>query len=312
MLHFIPGIADAKPPHATAAQLLSFFKMSFYLFATCSILVMAILMPVNYHVNGRLDTTPPDTDDGDWPDFRKSFDGGDSPPPKTGTPPEWLDLVSEMNTFLAIPFLFTCIISLLAMRALHGNYRRFIRARQLFSLELVHSIAARTVMVTNLPSHLQGERSLAVYFENMNLPVESVNLVREIGPLRDLLDRRSAVLLELEKAWTNYVGNPSTVASYDPSQNVRVDTAPVADMSEAEAQRPRLVVPHRRRPTLRPKWFSKTVDALEYWEARFRELDELVRLKRKSAKFKATHVAFVTFETASSAVCYFLWNTGVC
>lgn len=100
-------------------------------------------------------------------------------------PPEWLDLISEMSGFLAIPFLFTCIISPLAMRSLHWNYRRFIRARQLFSLELVHSIAALTVMVSNLPSH--RERSLAVYFENMNLPVERQPRARDrpsAGPHR--------------------------------------------------------------------------------------------------------------------------------
>ncbi|KAG8994392.1 hypothetical protein FRB94_009930 [Tulasnella sp. JGI-2019a] len=284
-----------------AAVLLSFFKMSFYLFATCSALVMAILMPVNYHVNGRLDTTPPDTDEGDWPALRASGGDGKSPSPGGGGALEWLDLVSQMNSFLAIPFLFTGIISLLALRALHQNYRRFIRSRQLFSLELVHSIAARTVMVTNLPNHLQGERTLAEYFENMNLPVESVSQVREIGSLKDLIDRRSAILLQLELAWTKYVGNPSTITSYDPSQNVRMDTTPLIDITDSESQRQRLVIPHSPRPTLRTGWFTKKVDALEFWEARFRELDELVRQRRKVAKFKATHVAFVTFETSSSA-----------
>ncbi|KAG8881367.1 hypothetical protein FRB97_009632 [Tulasnella sp. 331] len=284
-----------------AAVLLSFFKMSFYLFATCSALVMAILMPVNYHVNGRLDTTPPDTDEGDWPTFRAGGGSGEPPTPGGGGALEWLDLVSEMNSFLAIPFLFTGIISLLSLRALHQNYRRFIRSRQLFSLELVHSIAARTVMVTNLPNHLQGERTLAVYFENMSLPVESVSQVREIGSLRDLIDRRSATLLQLENAWTDYVGNPSTVAAYDPSQNVRMDTSPLVDITDSESQRQRLVVPHQSRPTLRPGWLTRKVDALEYWEARFRELDELVRQRRKNGKFKATHAAFVTFETSSSA-----------
>ncbi|KAG8943918.1 hypothetical protein FRC04_002406 [Tulasnella sp. 424] len=289
-----------------AAVLLSFLKMSFYLFSICAGLAVMILMPINYRVNGRIDTNDPeDGDDHDWfSSFQKDGNGTNPNQPKKpgffegGL--DWLDLISETNSYLTIPFLFTFIFSLLALRFLNQNYRRFIRARQLFSLELVHSIAARTVMVTNLPNHLQGERALAVYFENMNLPVESVNVVREVGSLKELIDKRTGVLLELESYWTNYVGNPSTVAGYDPSQNVRTDTTLLVDV-DSEAQRNRLVIPHRERPTLRPGWFKKSVDALECLEASFRDADEQVLKKRKTGKFKSTHVAFVTFETMSSA-----------
>ncbi|KAG9047641.1 hypothetical protein FS837_001834 [Tulasnella sp. UAMH 9824] len=288
-----------------AAVLLSFLKMSFYLFSTCAGLAVIILMPINYRVNGRIDTNDPeDGNDHDW--FAPQKDGNGTTPNQPKKPGffegglDWLDLISETNSYLTIPFLFTFIFSLLALRFLHQNYRRFIRARQLFSLELVHSIAARTVMVTNLPNHLQGERALAVYFENMNLPVESVNVVREVGGLKDLIDKRTQILLELESHWTNYVGNPSTVAEYDPSQNVRTDTTLLVDV-DSEAQRNRLVIPHRPRPTLRPGWFKKRVDALECLEAKFRAVDEQVLKKRKTGKFKSTHVAFVTFETMSSA-----------
>ncbi|KAG8895082.1 hypothetical protein FRC00_008038 [Tulasnella sp. 408] len=279
--------------------------MSFYLFSTCAGLAVIILMPINYRVNGRIDTNDPeDGNDHDW--FAPQKDGNGTTPNQPKKPGffegglDWLDLISETNSYLTIPFLFTFIFSLLALRFLHQNYRKFIRARQLFSLELVHSIAARTVMVTNLPNHLQGERALAVYFENMNLPVESVNVVREVGGLKDLIDKRTQILLELESHWTNYVGNPSTVAEYDPSQNVRTDTTMLVDV-DSEAQRNRLVIPHRPRPTLRPGWFKKRVDALECLEAKFREVDEQVLKKRKTGKFKSTHVAFVTFETMSSA-----------
>ncbi|KAG9019505.1 hypothetical protein FRB90_001166 [Tulasnella sp. 427] len=289
-----------------AAVLLSFLKMSFYLFSTCAGLAIIILMPINYSVNGRIDTNDPeDGNDHDWFSPLRADGNGTTPtqPKKPGFFEgglDWLDLISETNSYLTIPFLFTFIFSLLALRFLHENYRKFIRARQLFSLELVHSIAARTVMVTNLPNHLQGERALAVYFENMNLPVESVNVVRQVGSVKELIDKRTQVLLELENYWTNYVGNPSTVAGYDPSQNVRTDTTLLVDV-DSEAQRNRLVIPHRPRPTLRPGWFKRKVDALECLEAKFRDIDEQVLKKRKTGKFKSTHVAFVTFETMSSA-----------
>jgi hypothetical protein len=71
---------------------------------------------------------------------------------------------------------------------------------------------------------------------------------------------------------------------------------------DQEGQPGRLVVPHHKRPTIRIGWFQPKIDALEYLEAQFKEADELVKRRRKTGKFKATHVAFVTFEKMTSAV----------
>lgn len=199
---------------------------------------------------------------------------------------------------------FTYLFTILALYFIYKNYRRFIRSRQLFSLELVHSIPARTVLVTDLPNHLRGERPLAEYFENMDMAVESVTVCREVGGLKDLLDKRTEALLKLERAWVSYVGNPSTVEEYDPEGNgitLLVDT----DIEGGQPTQNRLVVPHRTRPTLRPGWFQPKVDALEYLEAKFKEADELVKKKRRLGKFKPTGAAFVTFEKMSSAVSFF-------
>ena len=198
--------------------------------------------------------------------------------------------------------LFTYVFTLIALRFIHSNYKRFIRARQLFSLELVHSISARTVMITHLPDHLKGERALAEYFEHMDLSVESVSICREVGSLKRLLDRRTAALLKLEKAWVDYVCNPSVVDLKKPTlapedRLVDVDTPP-----DVEAPSELVVVPGRKRPTLRPGVFSAKVDKLEYLDKQFRDAHELVKTRRKTGRFKATHVAFVTFETMSSAV----------
>ncbi|TFY73230.1 hypothetical protein EWM64_g10782, partial [Hericium alpestre] len=118
------------------------------------------------------------------------------------------------------------------------------------------------------------------------------------GGMKDLLDRRTKALLDLENAWVQYVGNPSTVESYDPSDHAMFGEG---DASLSESQPTRVVVPHRKRPTLRPAWFRGKVDALEYLERKFQEADELVRRRRAAGKFKAMDVAFVTFEKMSSA-----------
>lgn len=195
-------------------------------------------------------------------------------------------------------FLFTYLFTFIVLWFTYKNYRRFVRWRQLFSLELVHSIPARTILVTKLPSHLQGERALAEYFENIGLAVESVSVCRDIGSLRTLLDGRTKALLKLESEWVKYVGNPSSVESYDPSDNAPADGEP----STLEGQPGRLVVPQKKRPTLRPGWFKAKVDALEFLEAEFKRADESVKKWRRSGKFRSSHAAFVTFEKMSSAV----------
>ncbi len=202
-------------------------------------------------------------------------------------------------------FLFTYLFTGLTLYFIHRNYQKFVKARQLFSLELVHSIAARTVMVTQLPKHLQSERALADYFEAMSLSVESVSVCREVHALKTLLDKRTRALLKLESAWVQYLGNPSRAA---PADSVTTDLINLDD-GTIEEQRGRLVVPNRKRPTIRLGWFRRKVDALEYLEEEFRKADEEVKKKRQTGKFKATHVAFVTFEKMSSAVSanYTLW-----
>ncbi|EIN04656.1 DUF221-domain-containing protein [Punctularia strigosozonata HHB-11173 SS5] len=289
-----------------AAVLLNFYKMSFYLFSLCSLFAAAILMPINLKSN--ISNGGDDADD-DWPigpgpnisSVRFPFI---SAAPTNGTQPgrDWLDLISDANSYLSVHLLFTYLFTLLSLYFIYKNYKRFIRARQLFSLELVHSIPARTVMITQLPAHLRGERALAEYFEGMDLAVESVSVCREVGSLKRLIDARTRALLKLEKAWVDYVGNPSTVESYDPAESVAPPLVDVADgVADAEAQRGRVVVPHRPRPTIRVGWFGPKVDALEYLETKFKEADEAVRKKRRTGKFKATQTAFVTFEKMSSA-----------
>lgn len=156
-------------------------------------------------------------------------------------------------------------------------------------------------MITRLPLHLRSERALAEYFENIGLSVESVSVCREVGTLQVLLDQRTKALLKLENEWTRYVGNPSVVESYDPSENV-IPQSSDPEPSVLESQPGRFVVPHRKRPTLRPGWFSYRVDALEYLEKKFKETDEKVKRWRRIGRPKAIHVAFVTFEKMSSAV----------
>lgn len=164
------------------------------------------------------------------------------------------------------------------------------------------------MLVSDLPPHLRGERALASYFEGMGMCVESVSLCREVGGLKGLIGRRTEALVRLEKAWTDYLGNPSSVdVLLDPSESA---VPPLIDLEDGHGGhsnsnsegRPSVVVPHRKRPTVRPGWFKPKTDALEYYERWFREADAAVQQRRRTGKFRAAQTAFVTFEKMSSAV----------
>lgn len=75
-------------------------------------------------------------------------------------------------------------------------------------------------MVTALPPHLRSERALAEYFEGIHLgasggseglTIESVTVVRAVGGMKELLERRTRALKTLEVAWCRYLGNPVPV-----------------------------------------------------------------------------------------------------
>jgi hypothetical protein len=240
------------------------------------------------------------SDDDDWPCFLRVADGN-----RTTTPTPWLDLISDANSYLTLHLVFTYLFTLLTLYFLYKNYRRFIRSRQLFSLELVHSIAARTVMVTALPLYLHSERALAEYYEAMGLAVESVSLCRAPGALQELLEKRTTALLKLEAAWVDYIGNPSTVTPVDPTDSVLAPPNDGADGAEPGPPQ-KLVVPNRPRPTMRIGWFGPRVDSLDYLDEQYKAADEAVRNKRATGRFKPTPTAFVTFEKMSFAVSHLL------
>ena len=135
----------------TTSQLLSFLRMAFLFFLTCSLFAGAILVPINYRENGTSEGVPP-------------------PPPEDDSfrPPR----ISHGSTlYLTSHLVFTYLFTILAIAFLQHTYARYIPLRQLFSLELAHSIPARTVMATLLPPHLRSERALAEYFEGIHIGV---------------------------------------------------------------------------------------------------------------------------------------------
>ncbi len=329
-----------------AAILLSFLKMGFWLFFALSCWSVVVLMPVNYWQNGVLDGVSPaedrdnatdpnsfrDTVTGVWTQliydtFTKKHDDPNAPLPQLPLPAK----PPQAQVYHAVHLLSTYLFTLLAMRAIWINYQRFVRARQLYILEILESIPARTVEIRDLPAHLRDEKALAEYFENMDMPVESTAVVRNTEGLSRLLNQRSNALHNLEKAWVRWLGNPTDAEGYDPEKIMLLAAGAhddVVEPSSDDAERPRqsrddlessrLLGPsattvftgadtirtHRQRPTMRRSWwnpFSEKIDAIDELTRQFNAVDRAVRRRRKTGRFPGGNVGFVTFQSAASA-----------
>lgn len=245
------------------------------------------------------------------------------------------DILKDPRPPTTVYITFVYIFTGMTLWFLHRNYHYFVNARQAFNLGLIHSVSSRTVIVTQVPHYLRGDRQLAEYFEGCGWKVESVNIGRHVHPIRVALDKRTHALRCLERAWVEWVGNPAKAEGYTPdiyrkamrngnggaprqaSPEVENDTTPLiqstGDLSitygstelDPEALRREFghIETSKPRPMFRPHWFGAQVDAIDYWEKKFEVADEEVRRLRKTGEFPATHVAFVTFEDVKDAQC---------
>ncbi|WVQ74072.1 hypothetical protein IAR50_003655 [Cryptococcus sp. DSM 104548] len=195
-----------------AAVLLNFYKMAFTLFGLASVLALAVLIPLNLFRTGSTDSDP-DPPQNDTLLFTSSPHAYNS---TISDQSSFYDLLLDPTTSSTIHLIFTYLFTLLCLSFFHSNFHKFVLAKQAFGLQLLHSISARTVLVTNLPTHLRGERALAEYFESCKWQVESVNVCRQVDLLKAVLERRTSALRKLEEAWVEWVGNPAQLGGYDP------------------------------------------------------------------------------------------------
>ncbi|KAA1112396.1 hypothetical protein PGTUg99_018016 [Puccinia graminis f. sp. tritici] len=215
-------------------------------------------------------------------------------------------------------------------------YLRFIDTKPIFSLAHHSSVPLRTLIIENLPLHLQNDEALFEYFNDLlRFKVESVNVVRDVSGLVPLLSRRTKALINLEEAWAKWLGNPvrgEAALNYHPEEELarivyhpRDDQTPNTDLtsssnhntsprSPANPQDPtpfpvQPTLPHPSlkqlstlpRPTFRPYWFSrKKVRLIDHLTAEFQQADDLVRRRRKG-KFRCHSIGFVTFKSFMDA-----------
>ncbi|CAG8672498.1 16389_t:CDS:10 [Cetraspora pellucida] len=262
-----------------AAVILSFFGMSYKLFAFCSLFGLVVLSPIKFtgYIYGNHSKNPQ----------------GDTP---VGIPEHDTSEPLESYGILLSYVIFTWVFSLATFFFTFYNYREFSIMRHNYYRKWKHTISARTVMVTVLPKSLQTELKLAEFYGSLGLgSVQSVVVYKNVRKLRHTLEKRTYYLRMLERAYQEYLGNPCDYPGYDPDEALK----------EFEQNRKILVLSNipKRRPTIRTGClglFGKKVDKIEYYTDKFNHYDKLVEQGRRG-KYMPTSVGFVTFENVISA-----------
>lgn len=215
--------------------------------------------------------------------------------------------------YLFVYLVFTYIFSFATYYFMFENYRDYVRMRRRYCIRLAKSIPARTVMVHGIPPHLRSDQELAKYYEGLGIgSVESTHVVRHVSKLGMLVAERAKVLEKLERAYTEYWGNPCSDPTYDPDAIIAETEAepgsvlsPRGPSEESHTALLPIATKKKQRPTIRTGLFGifgKKVDAIDYLTQKFNELDDETVKARKSRAYEVTTVGFVTFEGMQSAV----------
>ncbi|KAI8996935.1 hypothetical protein BDB01DRAFT_830572 [Pilobolus umbonatus] len=266
-----------------------FLLMSFKLFTFCGFFGTVVLYPIS-RMGG-------DFKNGTIPDPGNSTSVFYKPDSMFNT---------HSNSFLWVYLFFTYLFCFATFYFTFLNYRDYVRIRREYLLRKAKTLSARTLLVTGIPSCLRSDRKLADYFEKLGIGVvESVHTIRHVGRLLEFIKERTQYLRQLELAYTNYLGNPCHDPNYDPDMILNEEESGIVahdvDSIHSDSSLPLHQI-QKSRPLIKQGLLcGPKVDAIQYYTAKFEEVDKIVVKARKVGKFIPTSVGFVTFEETISA-----------
>lgn len=288
-------------------QYLAFFKMAIKFLLVTLFFALAVIKPVH--------------DTHQEKEGKKPYLGGDGD--KKG---EHLEMRSETlwSTFaghdyeyytdylwmyLVFVYLFTALILYLIV----SETRRIIDIRQEY-LGSQTTITDRTIRLSGIPLDLRSEDKIKQFIEDLGIgKVESVTLCRNWKELDDRMTRRQTILRKLEEAWTAHLGSRRVERTLEtlPVVQPRPHEADGADredsrlLSDADRDAAHVNSYARQRPIAKI-WYGpfrlryRTVDAIDYYGEKLRNLDAEIKDLRKK-EFEPTPLAFVTMDSVASA-----------
>jgi calcium permeable stress-gated cation channel len=209
---------------------------------------------------------------------------------------------------------FTYVLTGLAVYLLVLETDKIIQTRQRY-LGSHTSTTDRTIRLSGIPSTMQSEEKIKEFMDSLQIgKVEHVTICRDWHELDILMDERSKVLRNLERAWTKYLGfkRPSGDSNTLPlvrSHQQSVGTAFGDDVERSQllwegGARPHIVNHANTRPKIRLRYGPlklryRSIDAIDYYEEKLRRLDEKIAAARLK-EYPPTGLAFVTMESMSA------------
>ncbi|KAI9280733.1 hypothetical protein BY458DRAFT_450940 [Sporodiniella umbellata] len=304
-----------------AVLMLHFLLMGIKIFGICSILGIAILIPVS--------TTVPVEEialkNNETVNYMHRIS---------------ISAVPNGSNRLIAYLIFAYLVTFITFFFLTQSYYNYIRLHALYMINLKRNMVSRSVIVSGIPSKERSDEDLFDYYQRLNIgPVESAYVIRSVHGLNSLIKKRANALMKLEEVYAKLWGNPCKIPGYDPDRImddlgmykrlIDLTEKKNSDSSSEEEQKSSLtrrltkkatwkkptfikewVEPLQskstsRRPVIRTGFWGmwgEKVDAIEYYTKLFDDLDGQVIEKRKSPEMEMTNVGFVTFKYMSSAV----------
>ncbi|KAL1956159.1 hypothetical protein VTO42DRAFT_7594 [Malbranchea cinnamomea] len=277
---------------------LSFYTYAIKFFSFAFFFAVVIILPIHYTYTGRYG----------YPWDPKPGDGKKT---ETKTDP----------TYLWMYVVFTYVFTGLALHLLIQQTDKIIRRRQEY-LGGQTSLTDRTIRLSGIPPELRSEEKIKDFVENLEIgKVDNVMLCRDWSELDDLMHSRKDALHRLEEAWTKYLGY--RYKKSDGQTLPLVSTAPRGTrsgtstglgeddertrlLSQEEAAQAHVIEDGNHRPTIR-LWYGpgpfklryKTVDAIDYYEEKLRQLDQKI-LAARAKEYPPMPLAFVTMESIAA------------
>ncbi|KAH9994169.1 DUF221-domain-containing protein [Xylariaceae sp. FL0662B] len=289
---------------------LSFFKMSFRLFATIFFFAVVVLWPIH-----------------------KTFEPGKKIPPgvlpnstslyPTLTPKDAAGSITALDNdgpgwhpnYLWAYLVFTWLFSFLTIYFMNSETIKVVKVRQDY-LGTQSTVTDRTFRLTGIPRDIRSEEKIKEFVENLEIGhVRRVTLCRDWAEIDALMAERQAILRKLEEAWSVYIAQrPATVPASNGQENEEVNEVPRGDEDNEEGVHEsgrllagnglRNLITERERPKVRLRFGflklrSRRTDAIDYYEEKLRRLDEKIQGARKK-RYPPTDTAFVTMDSIAA------------
>ncbi|KAF2153715.1 DUF221-domain-containing protein [Myriangium duriaei CBS 260.36] len=239
-----------------ATVFLRFARMNRYMFTVLAVIGCAILIPANL-VGGHSVTNT--TDD---------------PIMKLG--PRYIADTRVYWAYVVAAYLFNITICFFLWR----NYRAVVRLRRSWfdSAEYQHSLAARTLLVMELPKDSRSDQGIVQIAEQTlrTSDVPRAAIARNVKELPELVEEHTKAVEQLEEVLANYLKNPNKMPAQRPTCEIH--------KKDAAYQR------------------GKKVDAIEYLSGRIQQLERQVKETRQSIDTRnAMNYGFASYQKIDDA-----------